>query len=74
MRKFLRLFLKHPNSVGETYCQHFRYAAGLSCTFIRVGLMCIIHAFFPFMFTSDISSKVKDINEDLQERKHGHVQ
>ena len=73
MRKFFRLFLKHPNSVGETYWQHFRYASGLSFTFIRVGLMCIIHSFCTFMFTSDISSKVKDINEDLQERKHGHV-
>jgi hypothetical protein len=74
MRKFLRLFLKHPNSAGETYCQHFRYAGKLSCTFIVLGLMCVTHAFFPFIFTHDISAKVKKISEDLQERKHGHVQ
>ena len=69
----MRLFSEHPNSVGKTYWQHFRFAAWLSCRFICIGIACIIHAIFPFMFTHDISSKIKDINDDLQGRKHGHL-
>ncbi|MBY0303751.1 MAG: hypothetical protein B7Y43_13445 [Sphingomonas sp. 28-62-20] len=46
---FRRLFLEHPESVGESYAEHFRVAGGFGVTMIVGGLGAVLHAFLPFV-------------------------
>lgn len=46
---FRRLFLDHPESVGESYTEHFRVASGFGLAMIVGGLGAVLHAFLPFV-------------------------
>jgi|TARA_R110001583_G_scaffold48_4_gene536 hypothetical protein len=59
MKRLLNLFTTHPNSIGETYVQHFFSATRISG---RLGIACLsqfTHAVLPFIhppFGSDTRS------------------
>jgi hypothetical protein len=57
MRPF-RLFADHPASVGESYAQHFRAAAGFGLVMIGAGFACVVHAILPFAFVTRGSETV----------------
>lgn len=42
-------FTTHPNSIGETYWQHFVFAVIIGLNMILGGIAFIIHAVFPFV-------------------------
>jgi hypothetical protein len=44
------IFTKHPNSIGEGYFEHMKFASLFGLNMIVGGLACIIHAIFPFLF------------------------
>lgn len=44
------LFTQHPASVGESYAQHLRAAAGFGLRMLTAGFACIVHALLPFLF------------------------
>ena len=44
------IFTSHPQSVGETYLEHFKFASAFGMNMIVGGLACLIHAIFPFLF------------------------
>lgn len=46
-----KLFTSHPNSVGESYWQHFNFATSTGGAMILGGLACMAHGFLPFLFT-----------------------
>lgn len=46
----MKPFTEHPASVGETYGQHFRHAAGFGLAMMLGGLACLVHAVLPFAF------------------------
>jgi uncharacterized protein DUF6356 len=58
-------FTEHPATVGETYLQHLRSAAGFSFQMIGAGLACLVHGVFPFLFTTTGSSAIRSLNERL---------
>ena len=58
-------FSEHPATVGETYWQHLRSAAGFSFDMIRGGLACLVHGVFPFLFTTTGSSVIRNLHERL---------
>ena len=66
MKRLLNLFTTHPNSIGETYVQHFFSATRISG---RLGIAClsqITHAVFPFIhppMSSDVKSLIKFLKE-----------
>ena len=45
----MKLFTKHPNSIGETYMQHYVAAASLSLRLSMASLAQLAHAIFPFI-------------------------
>ena len=45
-----RLFSKHPESVGETYCQHLCHALSFAWSMFIGCIVCAVHAFLPFLF------------------------
>jgi hypothetical protein len=44
---FKQLFIDHPNSVNETYPQHFVTAMSFSMKLFQAAIACFIHALVP---------------------------
>jgi hypothetical protein len=44
------IFTAHPNSIGETYLQHLKFASQFGGYMLLAGCACTIHAIFPFIF------------------------
>ncbi len=61
-------FIKHPNSVGESYFGHMIHSLSYSMKFLCLCIMTFIHAFFPFIFENTSSKLVKKISEHLDNR------
>jgi putative acetyltransferase len=55
-------FTEHPASVGETYLEHLRQAAGFALSMILGGLAVLVHAVLPFLFTKTGSGIIADLN------------
>ncbi|MDG1652639.1 MAG: DUF6356 family protein [Flavobacteriaceae bacterium] len=52
------IFTDHPNSVGETYFQHFAFAFGIGFKLIVWGFVAMIHALLPFTFKTYVSKHI----------------
>src|SRR5579864_7206831 len=48
----------HPESVGETYCEHGRVALGFSMQLFRAAGACLVHAMLPACFVTSASQTV----------------
>ncbi len=59
---FRRLFLDHPQSVGESYGEHFHVATSFGMTLIIGGIGAVIHGFLPFAFTTSGSDTVNKLH------------
>lgn len=60
-----RLFLDHPDSVGESYGEHFRIAGGFGVAMLLGAFACFAHALVPAMFTRTGSGTVKRLHARL---------
>lgn len=65
----MTLFTKHPHSIGETYGQHLRFAAGIGGALVVAGAAALVHAVFPFWFERTASRAI----QDLYLRTHGRA-
>ena len=61
------IFTTHPNSIGESYYQHFKFALWLGVTLIKAGCAVIIHALLPFLFVETAGRNICLIVEKLRE-------
>ena len=61
-----RLFTDHPASVGETYWQHFGFAARFGGSMVAGGLACMVHGVLPFLCTTSGSRRVRRLYDMLQ--------
>jgi hypothetical protein len=52
------IFTEHPESVGETYFQHFNFAFGVGLKLIFWGFIAIIHGVLPFTFKTYVSQRI----------------
>lgn len=64
------LFLDHPETQGESYLQHARFAAGLGGLMLLAGLAALVHAVLPFLFTTTASGLLARIQARIQARGH----
>ena len=55
----------HPATVGESYWQHMRVAAGFGARLIGAGLACLVHAVLPFAFVRTGSTTVVRLHERM---------
>ncbi|MDH3233002.1 MAG: DUF6356 family protein [Alphaproteobacteria bacterium] len=60
-----RLFVEHPQSVGESYGEHFSVASWYGVRLLGAGVACMVHALLPFLFVRTGSATI--------ERLHGHM-
>ncbi len=66
--KVLDIFTDHPQSVGESYFEHMRFAAGFSFQMMGAGLAALVHAFLPFLFVSTASQLVAQMHNRNSKR------
>lgn len=59
------LFTQHPNSVGETYGQHFVSATSFAVTMLCGATVCFAHAFLPFLFQKTGSGFIRKLYERM---------
>lgn len=64
----MKLFTEHPNSVGETYLEHMWFALRYSFKLCLCSIASLIHAFFPFLFTTWTSQKIEYLNAWVKTR------
>jgi hypothetical protein len=67
-KKNFNPFTRHPNDVEMTYFQHMRFALMLARRNFLSSLASIIHAVFPFMFTTYASRTIAELHEIFEKR------
>ncbi len=65
INELLGLFNKHPNEVGMSYFGHFLYSSTVTFRLFVYAFACLIHTFFPFLFTHTISEFVSRLHEEF---------
>jgi len=63
-----RLFLSHPETVDETYGEHFSFALGFSLRLIGAGLAALVHAIIPCLFETTASRMIREMNARIVSR------
>jgi len=62
------MFVKHPLEVGMSYNEHRRFALMLARRTFAASSASLVHAFFPFFFTTTTSRTVIELYEILKFR------
>lgn len=60
-----RKFTEHPESVGETYGEHFLAAMGFGLSLFKAAFCCVVHAILPFMFEKTGSACITELHERM---------
>ena len=68
LKKLKKLFTEHPSDLDENYFQHLIYALFYSFGFFTASVVCFIHAFFPFLFTTTASNIAESIVDSAKYR------
>ena len=63
------IFKDHPNSVGESYFEHFLKAFSFGIKLLLIAVRVFIHAIFPCFFEHSASDRVSKLHNVLQNRK-----
>lgn len=66
-----RLFVAHPESVGESYAEHFGVAWRFGSRMVTGGLACFVHALVPALFARTGSTSVKRLYGEIVDRQPG---
>ena len=61
----MKLFTRHPNSVGETYGEHLKVATSFGWPLLKAGCACIIHGICPFLFEKTGSKTIVEQHNRL---------
>ncbi|MDJ0939299.1 MAG: DUF6356 family protein [Woeseiaceae bacterium] len=58
-------FTEHPESVGETYGEHFVVAMRFSLSLFKAAFVCAVHAVFPWLFEKTGSRCITELHERM---------
>ena len=68
MNALITAFVRHPQSVGESYTEHAAFAGRFGCTLILAGLAALVHAVLPFAFEKTASRMVIRLHDKVSNR------
>ena len=71
---FNRLFVDHPESVDESYTDHFRVAGSFGVAMIWGGMKALVHAVVPGWCITSGSDTVKRLNRIMVEQRRAKGQ
>ncbi len=60
-----RLFTEHPESVGESYGEHFLVAGRFGGRLLLAGLACLVHALLPWLCVKTGSNAIRSLHHDM---------
>ena len=63
-----RLFLSHPQSVGESYFQHQRVALSFAMPLLGASLAALVHALVPAVCERTASDIIRKLHGRLEKR------
>ena len=69
---FARLFISHPQSVGESYFEHQRVAFSFAGTLIFAGCACLLHAFIPGCCERTASKRIEILHGRMVASRRTH--
>lgn len=69
---FARLFVSHPQSVGEGYFQHQQVALSFAGTLLFAGCACLIHAFIPGLCERTASKRIEALHSRMVANRRTH--
>lgn len=64
-RTLKRLFVEHPQAVGETYGEHFAMASRFGLRLARLSGAAFLHAVVPGVCKTTVSDEVKRMADDM---------
>jgi Family of unknown function (DUF6356) len=71
MPPFLKsMFVDHPESVGESYGQHFAVALGFAFALLVAGFAALIHVLIPGLCKTTASSTIRQLHSRIAARDH----
>ncbi|MGA9275808.1 DUF6356 family protein [Ilumatobacter sp.] len=65
-------FTDHPASVGETYGQHFRVAAGFAGSLAIAAGAAAVHAIVPSLCTKTASRRIDELHARMHSGARAH--
>lgn len=65
-----KIFIDHPDSVDETYGEHFLFAARFSGLLFLAAFMALVHALIPCLFEKSASRIVLGLSGKVANRGH----
>jgi Family of unknown function (DUF6356) len=68
-----RLFTAHPETVGESYTEHFSVATHFGVRMVLAGLACLVHAVLPFAFVTTGSQTIRQLHDRMVNRHRAPV-
>jgi hypothetical protein len=63
-----RLFLSHPQTVDESYGEHFLFALGFAMRLLGAGLAALVHAIIPRLFETTASRMICEMHDRIARR------
>lgn len=64
-----KLFLAHPQSVGEGYFEHQRVAFSFGTSMLSAGLACLVHGVTPWLFETTGSRTIAKLHHRMVEAR-----
>ena len=65
-----RLFLSHPQTVDESYGEHFLFALGFAARLFGASLAALVHAIIPCLFETTASRMIREMHDRIASRAH----
>jgi len=65
---FHRIFVSHPQSVGESYFQHQRVALSFAFPLLGAGLAAFLHALVPAVCERTAGNTIRKLHGRLEKR------
>lgn len=73
MTRIGRACVEHPQSVGQTYGQHFLFSASFALRLAAAAFTAFMHALIPGLFESTTSKAISSLHARMQ-RQHQSTQ
>ena len=65
-----RLFLSHPQTVDESYGEHFLFALAFAGRLFGAALAALVHAIIPCLFETTASRMIREMHDRIASRAH----
>jgi len=71
--RIVRACVEHPQSVGQSYFQHFVFSASFALRLVVAAFTAFVHALIPGLFESNTSKAICSLHARMQ-RQHQSTQ